>query len=169
MQESLPVSYDWQKQFPPARKIYFIILLQIRELFFFSLFTASDFLTQSGFSYIIESVHASVAELVDAQDLGSCALCIRVRVPSLAPKKLRSLLAPKLFILEISISSESHRFSIVGAFQDAAHGFVVHLPRIFRGAGVEDGVVGDGVLLFQVQFFRNAVIFKGQRNVHHAV
>ena len=37
MQESLPVSYDWQKQFPPARKIYFIILLQIRELFFFSL------------------------------------------------------------------------------------------------------------------------------------
>ena len=169
MQESLPVSYDWQKQFPPARKIYFIILLQIRELFFFSLFMASDFLTQSGFSYIIESVHASVAELVDAQDLGSCALCIRVRVPSLAPKKLRSLLAPKLFILEISISSESHRFPVVGAFQDAAHGFVVHLPRIFRGAGVEDGVVGDGVLLFQVQFFRNAVIFKGQRNVHHAV
>lgn len=169
MQESLPVSYDWQKQFPPARKIYFIILLQIRELFFFSLFTASDFLTQSGFSYIIESVHASVAELVDAQDLGSCALCIRVRVPSLAPKKLRSLLAPKLFILEISISSESHRFPVVGAFQDAPHGFVVHLPRIFRGAGVEDGVVGDGVLLFQVQFFRNAVIFKGQRNVHHAV
>lgn len=169
MQESLPVSYDWQKQFPPARKIYFIILLQIRELFFFSLFTASDFLTQSGFSYIIESVHASVAELVDAQDLGSCALCIRVRVPSLAPKKLRNLLAPKLFILEISISSESHRFPVVGAFQDAAHGFVVHLPRIFRGAGVEDGVVGDGVLLFQVQFFRNAVIFKGQRNVHHAV
>ena len=87
MQESLPVSYDWQKQFPPARKIYFIILLQIRELFFFSLFAVSDFLTQSGFSYIIESVHASVAELVDAQDLGSCALCIRVRVPSLAPKK----------------------------------------------------------------------------------
>lgn len=169
MQESLPVSYDWQKQFPPARKIYFIILLQIRELFFFSLFTASDFLTQSGFSYIIESVHASVAELVDAQDLGSCALCIRVRVPSLAPKKLRSLLAPKLFILEISISSESYRFPVVGAFQDTAHGFVVHLPRIFRGAGVEDGVVGDGVLLFQVQFFRNAVIFKGQRNVHHAV
>lgn len=169
MQESLPVSYDWQKQFPPARKIYFIILLQIRELFFFSLFTASDFLTQSGFSYIIESVHASVAELVDAQDLGSCALCIRVRVPSLAPKKLRSLLAPKLFILEISISSESHRFPVVGAFQDTAHGFVVHLSRIFRGAGVEDGVVGDGVLLFQVQFFRNAVIFKGQRNVHHAV
>lgn len=169
MQESMPVSYDWQKQFPPTRKIYFIILLQIRELFFFSLFTASDFLTQSGFSYIIESVHASVAELVDAQDLGSCALCIRVRVPSLAPKKLRSLLAPKLFILEISISSESHRFPVVGAFQDAAHGFVVHLPRIFRGAGVEDGVVGDGVLLFQVQFFRNAVIFKGQRNVHHVV
>lgn len=169
MQESLPVSYDWQKQFPPARKIYFIILLQIRELFFFSLFTASDFLTQSGFSYIIESVHASVAELVDAQDLGSCALCIRVRVPSLAPKKLRSLLAPKLFILEIFISLESHRFSVVGAFQDAAHGFVVHFPRIFRGAGVEDGVVGNGVLLFQVQFFRNAVIFKGQRNVHHAV
>lgn len=169
MQESLPVSYDWQKQFPPARKIYFIILLQIRELFFFSLFTASDFLTQSGFSYIIESVHASVAELVDAQDLGSCALCIRVRVPSLAPKKLRSLLAPKLFILEISISSESHRFPVVGAFQDTAHSFVVHLSRIFRGAGVEDGVVGDGVLLFQVQFFRNAVIFKGQRNVHHAV
>lgn len=169
MQESLRVSYDWQKQFPPARKIYFIILLQIRELFFFSLFTASDFLTQSGFSYIIESVHASVAELVDAQDLGSCALCIRVRVPSLAPKKLRSLLAPKLFILEIFISLESHRFPVVGAFQDAAHGFVVHLPRIFRGAGVEDGVVGDGVLLFQVQLFRNAVIFKGQRNVHHAV
>lgn len=169
MQESLPVSYDWQKQFPPARKIYFIILLQIRELFFFSLFTASDFLTQSGFSYIIESVHASVAELVDAQDLGSCASCIRVRVPSLAPKKLRSLLAPKLFILEISIFSESHRFPVVGAFQNAAHGFVVHLPRIFRGAGVEDGVMGDGVLLFQVQFFRNAVIFKGQRNVHHAV
>ena len=90
MQESLPVSYDWQKQFPPARKIYFIILLQIRELFFFSLFTASDFLTQSGFSYIIESVHASVAELVDAQDLGSCAPCIRVRVPSLAPESLPS-------------------------------------------------------------------------------
>lgn len=169
MQESLPVSYDWQKQFPPARKIYFIILLQIRELFFFSLFTASDFLTQSGFSYIIESVHASVAELVDAQDLGSCALCIRVRVPSLAPKKLRSLLAPKLFILEISISLESHRFPVVGAFQDAAHGFVVHLPRIFRGAGVEDGVVGDGVLLFQVELFRYAIVRKGKRNVHHAV
>lgn len=29
--------------------------------------------------------YASVAELVDAQDLGSCALRIRVRVPSLAP------------------------------------------------------------------------------------
>lgn len=29
---------------------------------------------------------ASVAELVDALDLGSSALCIGVRVPSLAPK-----------------------------------------------------------------------------------
>ena len=31
-----------------------------------------------------------MAELVDAQDLGSCAPCIRVRVPSLAPESLPS-------------------------------------------------------------------------------
>ena len=33
------------------------------------------------------TLYASVAELVDAQDLGSCALCMGVRVPSLAPER----------------------------------------------------------------------------------
>lgn len=45
-------------------------------------------LTKRSRPYIIGiASHASVAELVDAQDLGSCALCMGVRVPSLAPKK----------------------------------------------------------------------------------
>ena len=45
-------------------------------------------LTKRSRPYIIGiASHASVAELVDAQDLGSCALCMGVRVPSLAPKE----------------------------------------------------------------------------------
>lgn len=43
-----------------------------------------SFLTLFPLQTIIRK-YASVAELVDAQDLGSCALRIRVRVPSLAP------------------------------------------------------------------------------------
>ena len=53
--------------------------LFLRRRFFTGLF-----LTLFPLQTIIRK-YASVAELVDAQDLGSCALRIRVRVPSLAP------------------------------------------------------------------------------------
>ncbi len=86
MQEILPL-FARQKQFP-TRKIFSIILLQFRELFFYTLFWGKlEFLDPGGVLLYNKTIHASVAELVDAQDLGSCALCIRVRVPSLAPKK----------------------------------------------------------------------------------
>ena len=129
-----------------------------------------QFLDPGGVLLYNKTIHASVAELVDAQDLGSCALCIRVRVPSLAPKKAvkkwKSFFH-SLFYCEIL--SERDWFSVVSAFQDTAHGFIIHFPRVFRGAGVQDGIVSDGILLFQVQLFRNTVIFEGKRNVHHAV
>ena len=86
MQEILHL-FARQKQFP-TRKIFSIILLQFRELFFYTLFWGElEFLDPGGVLLYNKTIHASVAELVDAQDLGSCALCIRVRVPSLAPKK----------------------------------------------------------------------------------
>lgn len=85
MQEILPL-FVRQKQFP-TRKIFSIILLQFRELFFYTFFGELEFLDPGGVLLYNKTIHASVAELVDAQDLGSCALCIRVRVPSLAPKK----------------------------------------------------------------------------------
>lgn len=45
----------------------------------------TPFLDRISFSHYNKQLYASVAELVDAQDLGSCALCMGVRVPSLAP------------------------------------------------------------------------------------
>ena len=85
MQEILHL-FARQKQFP-TRKIFSIILLQFRELFFYTFFGELEFLDPGGVLLYNKTIHASVAELVDAQDLGSCALCIRVRVPSLAPSK----------------------------------------------------------------------------------
>ena len=53
MQEILPL-FVRQKQFP-TRKIFSIILLQFRELFFYTLFWGSwNFLTLAVFSYIIK-------------------------------------------------------------------------------------------------------------------
>jgi hypothetical protein len=54
------------------------------SLFLRGRFFTGLFLTLFPLQTIIRK-YASVAELVDAQDLGSCALRIRVRVPSLAP------------------------------------------------------------------------------------
>lgn len=56
------------------------------SLFLQGRFFTGLFLTLFPLQTIIRK-YASVAELVDAQDLGSCALCMGVRVPSLAPKK----------------------------------------------------------------------------------
>lgn len=57
------------------------------SLFLRRRFLTGLFLTLFPLQTIIRK-YASVAELVDAQDLGSCALRIRVRVPSLAPFSL---------------------------------------------------------------------------------
>lgn len=65
-----------------------IVQYQMIRFFPFQKSSPHHPLTKRFRPYIIGiASHASVAELVDAQDLGSCALCMGVRVPSLAPKK----------------------------------------------------------------------------------
>ena len=112
-------------------------------------------LTKRSRPYIIGiASHASVAELVDAQDLGSCALCMGVRVPSLAPKKHCG--SHSAFLLAVTFFakadlSEIYRLPIVSTFEDLCHSFRICLTRVLRSAGIEDGILSDGILLGKVQ------------------
>ena len=111
-------------------------------------------LTKRSRPYIIGiASHASVAELVDAQDLGSCALCMGVRVPSLAPKK--ALWISQCFFIGSHLFakadlSEIYSLPIVSTFEDLCHSLCICLTRVLRSAGIEDGILSDGILLGKV-------------------
>ena len=65
--------------------------------------------------------------------------------------KRKARFPPLFCYIRISApASECYRLAVVSTFQDAAHGFIIHLARVLRRAGIENRIVGDGVLLFQI-------------------
>ena len=107
--------------------------------------------------------------MVDAQDLGSCALCMGVRVPSLAPKKHCG--SHSAFLLAVTFFakadlSEIYRLPIVSTFEDLGHSFRICLTRVLRSASIEDGILSDRILLGKVQLLWHPIVFECQRDVH---
>lgn len=62
--------------------------------------------------------------------------------------------------------SEIYSLPIVSTLEDLRHSFRIRLTRVLRGAGIENGILSDGILLGKVQLLRHPIVFERQRDVH---